>query len=144
MLAKQDTFPFRVSTFANYQCCVGRAAAANVRAKGKLRLEKTARRYTDSRGSTEIQLMSYTGAEPFMHSLLSRLQFDLAMSTSSLNCLRLDPALRKGVADVLVPTSKIKVSSCLNSRFQSLSNLCVGCFVYDPHRARPCDHAGQA
>lgn len=44
-----------------------------------------------------------------MHSLLSRLEYDLAMSTSSLNCLRLDSNLRKSVADVLVPTSKIKV-----------------------------------
>ncbi|KAI0769013.1 DUF254-domain-containing protein [Trametes elegans] len=48
------------------------------------------------------------GTEPFMHSLLARLQWDLAMSTSSLHCLKLDPVLRKSVADVLVPTSKIK------------------------------------
>lgn len=50
-----------------------------------------------------------TGAEPFLYSLLARLEWDLAMSTSSLQCLRLDPVLRKSVADVLVPTSKIKV-----------------------------------
>ncbi|KAI0712079.1 trafficking protein Mon1-domain-containing protein [Earliella scabrosa] len=48
------------------------------------------------------------GAEPFLYSLLSRLEWDLAMSTSSLHCLKLDPALRKAVADILVPTSKIK------------------------------------
>ncbi|KAI8971160.1 trafficking protein Mon1-domain-containing protein [Trametes punicea] len=48
------------------------------------------------------------GAEPFLYSLLARLEWDLAMSTSSLHCLRLDPVLRKSVADVLVPTSKIK------------------------------------
>ncbi|KAL1950355.1 hypothetical protein VTO73DRAFT_5479 [Trametes versicolor] len=48
------------------------------------------------------------GAEPFLYSLLARLEWDLAMSTSSLQCLRLDPVLRKSVADVLVPTSKIK------------------------------------
>ncbi|KAI0365723.1 DUF254-domain-containing protein [Pilatotrama ljubarskyi] len=48
------------------------------------------------------------GAEPFLYSLLSRLEWDLAMSTSSLHCLKLDPVLRKAVADVLVPTSKIK------------------------------------
>ena len=52
-----------------------------------------------------------TGAEPFLYSLLSRLEWDLAMSTSSLHCLKLDPVLRKAVADVLVPTSKIKVRS---------------------------------
>ena len=31
------------------------------------------------------------------------------MSTSSLQCLKLDPVLRKSVADILVPTLKIKV-----------------------------------
>ncbi|OCH85589.1 DUF254-domain-containing protein [Obba rivulosa] len=49
-----------------------------------------------------------SGAEPFLHSLLARLEWDLAMSTSSLHCLKLDPVLRKSIADVLVPTSKIK------------------------------------
>ncbi|EMD39922.1 hypothetical protein CERSUDRAFT_112166 [Gelatoporia subvermispora B] len=49
-----------------------------------------------------------SGAEPFLHSLLARLEWDLAMSTSSLHCLKLDPALRKSIADILVPTSKIK------------------------------------
>ncbi|KAH9850115.1 trafficking protein Mon1-domain-containing protein [Lenzites betulinus] len=48
------------------------------------------------------------GAEPFLYSLLARLEWDLAMSTSSLHCLKLDPILRKSVADILVPTSKIK------------------------------------
>ncbi|KAH9950658.1 trafficking protein Mon1-domain-containing protein [Amylocystis lapponica] len=49
-----------------------------------------------------------SGAEPFLYSLLARLEWDLAMTSSSLNCLRLDPVLRKSVADTLVPTSKIK------------------------------------
>ncbi|KAH9922852.1 trafficking protein Mon1-domain-containing protein [Epithele typhae] len=48
------------------------------------------------------------GAEPFLYSLLARLEWDLAMSTSSLHCLKLDPVLRKSVADILVPKSKIK------------------------------------
>ncbi|KAI0699310.1 trafficking protein Mon1-domain-containing protein [Cerioporus squamosus] len=48
------------------------------------------------------------GAEPFLYSLLSRLEWDMAMSTSSLHCLKLDPVLRKAVADILIPTSKIK------------------------------------
>ena len=51
-----------------------------------------------------------SGAEPLLYSLLSRLEWDLAMGTSSLHCLKLDPVLRKSVADILVPTSKIKVS----------------------------------
>ncbi|KAL6303478.1 trafficking protein Mon1-domain-containing protein [Sparassis latifolia] len=49
-----------------------------------------------------------SGAEPLLFSLLARMEWDLAMSTSSLHSLRLDPALRKSIADVLVPTSKIK------------------------------------
>ncbi|TFY67857.1 hypothetical protein EVJ58_g1367 [Rhodofomes roseus] len=49
-----------------------------------------------------------SGAEPFLYSLLSRLEWDLAMATSSLQCLKVEPVLRKSVADVLVPTSKIK------------------------------------
>ncbi|KAM5533422.1 hypothetical protein V8D89_012860 [Ganoderma adspersum] len=48
------------------------------------------------------------GAEPLLYSLLSRLEWDLATGTSSLHCLKLDPMLRKSVANVLVPTSKIK------------------------------------
>lgn len=48
------------------------------------------------------------GAEPFMTSLLDRLEGDLAMTTASLHCLKLDPNLRKRIADTLVPHSKIK------------------------------------
>ncbi|PCH40110.1 hypothetical protein WOLCODRAFT_23849 [Wolfiporia cocos MD-104 SS10] len=49
-----------------------------------------------------------SGAEPLMHSLLTRIEWDLAMSTSSLHCLKVEPMLRKSIADALVPTSKIK------------------------------------
>ncbi|KAF7792599.1 hypothetical protein EIP86_003695 [Pleurotus ostreatoroseus] len=48
------------------------------------------------------------GAEPLLFSLLDRLEFDLAMSTSSLHCLKLEPGLRKAIAESLVPTTKIK------------------------------------
>ncbi|KAI5123167.1 hypothetical protein M0805_000869 [Coniferiporia weirii] len=48
-----------------------------------------------------------SGTETFLHSLLARLQTDLAMSTSSLLCLALDPALRRKAGDALVP-SKMK------------------------------------
>ncbi|KAG6854671.1 hypothetical protein C0991_003319 [Blastosporella zonata] len=48
------------------------------------------------------------GAEGFLSSLLDRLEFDLAMSTSSLQCLKLDPTLRKRAAEALVPSSKMK------------------------------------
>lgn len=49
-----------------------------------------------------------SGAEVFLHSLLKRMQFDLAIATSSLLCLRLDPGLRRKIGSVLVP-SKLKV-----------------------------------
>ncbi|KAF8908989.1 vacuolar fusion protein MON1 [Gymnopilus junonius] len=48
------------------------------------------------------------GAEPFMHSLLSRLETDIAMTMSSLNCLKVEPNLRKRLAESLVPNSKMK------------------------------------
>ncbi|KAG6831949.1 hypothetical protein H0H92_006550 [Tricholoma furcatifolium] len=48
------------------------------------------------------------GAESFLSSLLGRLEFDLAMSTSSLQCLRLEPSVRKRAAEALLPSSKIK------------------------------------
>ncbi|KAF8073683.1 trafficking protein Mon1-domain-containing protein [Lyophyllum atratum] len=48
------------------------------------------------------------GAESFLSSLLDRLEFDLAMSTSSLQCLRLDYSLRKRAAEALLPSSKMK------------------------------------
>ncbi|KIM63548.1 hypothetical protein SCLCIDRAFT_117184 [Scleroderma citrinum Foug A] len=41
------------------------------------------------------------GAEPFLFSLLGRLESDLAMTMSSLHCLQLDPSLRTRVADAL-------------------------------------------
>jgi hypothetical protein len=54
-------------------------------------------------------LTSFTGAEPFLFSLLERLELDLAMATSSLHCLQLDPGLRSRLADSLVPITKLKV-----------------------------------
>ncbi|KAJ6508533.1 vacuolar fusion protein MON1 [Mycena sanguinolenta] len=48
------------------------------------------------------------GAETFLTSMLSRLEFDLAMATSSLHCLRLEASIRKRAAEALVPPSKMK------------------------------------
>lgn len=48
------------------------------------------------------------GSEPFLFSLLGRMELDLAMATSSLNCLQLDQSLRARIAEALVPTSKMK------------------------------------
>ncbi|KAL5482956.1 MON1 [Sanghuangporus weigelae] len=44
-----------------------------------------------------------SGAETFLHSLLARMQCDLAMSTASLLCLSMDPNLRRKIGDALVP-----------------------------------------
>ncbi|EJC99059.1 DUF254-domain-containing protein, partial [Fomitiporia mediterranea MF3/22] len=48
-----------------------------------------------------------SGAETFLHSLLARMQSDLAMSTSSLLCLAMDQNLRRKIGEALVP-SKMK------------------------------------
>lgn len=46
-----------------------------------------------------------------MHSLVQRLEFDLAMSTSSLNVVRLDRQTRVSVGEALVPPKDLKVRS---------------------------------
>lgn len=51
------------------------------------------------------------GAEPFLFSLLGRLESDLAMAMSSLHCLQLDPGLRARVAEALVPITKMKAGT---------------------------------
>ncbi|PPQ77470.1 hypothetical protein CVT25_011340 [Psilocybe cyanescens] len=48
------------------------------------------------------------GAEPFMNSLLVRLETDIAMTTSSLHCLKMEPNLRRRIAESLVPSTKMK------------------------------------
>ena len=49
------------------------------------------------------------GSEILIHSLLDRAENDMAMGTSSLHCLKLDPVLRSRAANHLIPTSKMKV-----------------------------------
>ena len=49
------------------------------------------------------------GADTFLHLMLNRLQMDLAISTSSLQCLPLEPSLRRKAGEALIPTSKLKV-----------------------------------
>jgi hypothetical protein len=49
------------------------------------------------------------GSEVLIHSLLDRAENDMAMGTSSLHCLKLDPVLRSRAANHLIPTSKMKV-----------------------------------
>jgi hypothetical protein len=45
-----------------------------------------------------------------MHTLLQRLEGDMAMNLSSLQFLKLDPSVRSRAAEALVPVSKMKVS----------------------------------
>ena len=44
-----------------------------------------------------------------MHTLLQRLEGDMAMNLSSLQFLKLDPSVRARTAEALVPVSKMKV-----------------------------------
>jgi len=46
---------------------------------------------------------SSPGAESFLTSLIDVFELDIAISSSSLNCLKLDPNLRKKIAEALVP-----------------------------------------
>lgn len=55
-------------------------------------------------------MIGHLGAEPLFYSLLDNLEWDLAMGTSSLHCLKLDPIMRRNIGEMLVPASKIKVS----------------------------------
>jgi hypothetical protein len=48
------------------------------------------------------------------------MELDLAMATSSLNCLQLDQSLRVRIAEALVPTSKMKV---INSPFEMIQRV---------------------
>ncbi|KAH9049918.1 trafficking protein Mon1-domain-containing protein [Lactarius hengduanensis] len=48
------------------------------------------------------------GSEILIHSLLERVETDMAMGTSSLHCLKLDPVVRSRAANHLVPTLKMK------------------------------------
>ena len=52
---------------------------------------------------------SLKGSEILVHSLLDRAENDMAMGTSSLHCLKLDPAVRSRAANHLIPISKMKV-----------------------------------
>lgn len=89
-------------------------------------------------------LISDAGAETFMTALLDRLEFDLAMSTSSLRCLKLDPTIRIHAAEALVPTSKMKVSlTCIYDPVQ-FNNRLLGRPIHYPRGERECNNAGPA
>ncbi|KAI0004521.1 vacuolar fusion protein MON1 [Russula compacta] len=49
-----------------------------------------------------------SGSEILLHSLLDRVEDDMAMGTSSLHCLKLDSVVRSRAANHLIPTSKMK------------------------------------
>ncbi|KAI0269832.1 trafficking protein Mon1-domain-containing protein [Gloeopeniophorella convolvens] len=49
-----------------------------------------------------------SGSEVLIHSLLDRVETDIAMGTSSLQCLKLDPVVRSRAANHLVPNTRMK------------------------------------
>lgn len=54
-------------------------------------------------------LTPLSGAEPFMHTLLQRLEGDMAVNLSALQFLKLDQSVRSRAAEALIPVSKMKV-----------------------------------
>ncbi|KAI0345875.1 DUF254-domain-containing protein [Trametopsis cervina] len=65
------------------------------------------RRMFERRNNFDLRRL-LSGAEPLFYSLLEGLEWDLAMGTSALHCLKLEPNLRRNIGEILVPTSKIK------------------------------------
>ncbi|KAH9179232.1 DUF254-domain-containing protein [Lactarius sanguifluus] len=57
---------------------------------------------------TQLRRIFERRSEILIHSLLERVESDMAMGTSSLHCLKLDPVVRSRAANHLVPTLKIK------------------------------------
>ena len=57
-------------------------------------------------------LIPFSGAEPFMHTLLQRLEGDMAVNLSALQFLKLDQFVRTRAAEALIPVSKMKVRFC--------------------------------
>ncbi|EED82311.1 predicted protein [Postia placenta Mad-698-R] len=102
-----------------YACVSSWGEAESVQSKTRFHLEylhlqilsvvsaEQLRRMFERRNNFDLRRL-LSGTEPLLHSLLGRLEWDIAMSTSSLHCLKMEPMLRKSIADVLVPTSKIK------------------------------------
>ena len=68
-----------------------------------------------------------------MHTLLQRLEGDMAMNLSSLQFLKLDPSFRSRVAEALVPVSKMKV--CLQGYVTELMGAHPRGLGYVIHRA---------
>jgi hypothetical protein len=82
---------------------------------------------------------STAGAEPFMNSLLNRLESDIAMSMSSLHCLKMEPSLRKRIAETLVPNNKVKVSIVPLSSWTNIKRR-KGYALHHPYCKQPCGH----
>ncbi|KZV70187.1 DUF254-domain-containing protein [Peniophora sp. CONT] len=65
------------------------------------------RRLFERRGNFDLGRL-LTGAENLIHTLLNKIELDMAMNTSSLRCLKVDSALRKKAANALVPVTKMR------------------------------------
>ncbi|KAH8825219.1 trafficking protein Mon1-domain-containing protein [Flagelloscypha sp. PMI_526] len=60
------------------------------------------RRIFEKRSNFDLRRM-LAGSEIFLTSILQRLEFSLAMSTASLQCLRMDPSARRRLGEAMLP-----------------------------------------
>jgi len=77
-----------------------------------------------------VCLISFTGAEVFLSSLLQRLESDISMTLSALHCLKVEPFLRKRIAESLIPSSKLKANVSFQRGFHVVANLMMQDLLY--------------
>jgi hypothetical protein len=65
------------------------------------------KRIFERRGNFDLRRL-LNGAENVLHTMLSRLETEFAMITSSLHCLRLEPTLRARAGECLLPPNQSK------------------------------------
>lgn len=92
------------------------------------------RRIFEKRSNFDLR-RHLSGAEVFLHSLITRMQYDLAISMSSLLCLPLEASLRRKIGSILVP-AKMKVCEICCSCISPLKLLLQGHIVCSTHCSR--------
>ena len=91
-----------------------------------------------------VCLISFTGAEVFLSSLLQRLETDISMTLSALHCLKVEPFLRKRIAESLVPSSKLKANVSFQRSFYVVVKLNdAGFIIRDPYCKESCGYFDQ-
>lgn len=58
-----------------------------------------------------VALQLTSGSDPFLHKIVAQCQHDLSFFTTTLQPLRMAPALRDTAASALMPPAKFKVRS---------------------------------